>query len=940
MDESVGREAAPQQASPLAAVPGASAELLAGLLTSIPDIVFFKDGSGAYLGCNPEFERFVGREAREIVGSTDRELFGEEVGRQFREEDRAMLALGGPRHNEEWITYPDGSEALVDTFKAPLRDSDGRLAGLVGVSRDITARKRAELETQRQARLQELLVGLSSTYISLPLDAVEDAISASLREFGEFVGADRVYVFELDLVAGTASNTHEWCAAGIETQIEVLQDVPVEGFGDWLAAHRLGEKVVIPDVQMLPPGQMRAVLEPQGIKSLLAVPMMLDGECAGFVGFDSVRRRHTYTESEQRLLSVFGSMLAGVRRRQRAEAELRRTADSLAQRESYLTAIIENQPGLVWLKDTESRFLAVNRAFAESCGLGDPEAVAGKNDLDVWPEDLAEAYRADDARVIAGGCPIVVEEPILDKGEKRWFETFKTPVAGGAGTVIGTTGYSRDITGRKRAEEELLVVNRRLERAVAQANSLAVDAQAATMAKSRFLAHMSHEIRTPLTAILGYAQLLQGDSELTTRQKDRVAIINRSGEHLLALLSDILELSKVESGTQHLDEAPFDLHAMLDDVALVFRVRAEAAGLTFAADGARDVPRYVSADQTKLRQILTNLLGNAVRLTAEGEVRLCVSSSPDPAGRSLLLVLVSDTGPGIAPAEMEDLFTPFEQGHAGRQEGSGTGLGLAISRQFARIMGGDLTAASELGSGSTFRLEVPFAAASEPLGAADHDSRRVLRLDDGQGRCSVLVADGDKDGRALLADLLGGVGFDVVAASDGQQLLSALERRRPRLVIAADSLPGLGTVEVVRAVREAAQGDRLGVIVLAAGATDEARDAAIAAGADGFMAKPFRSAELLQRVRLATGVRYLYAGVEPAPAAHTPSALLQETVSNLPQPVKKAVRDAAVRARHADLLALAARVGETHEAAGEELRALLAGFDYGALLALLGEEGE
>jgi PAS domain S-box-containing protein len=563
-DESVGREAAPQQTSPLAAVPGASAELLAGLLTSIPDIVFFKDGSGAYLGCNPEFERFVGREAREIVGSTDRELFGEEVGRQFREEDRAMLALGGPRHNEEWITYPDGSEALVDTFKAPLRDSDGRLVGLLGVSRDITERKRAELELQQQSRLQELLVGLSSTYISLPLDAVEDVIRSSLRELGEFVGADRVYVFELDFVAGTASNTHEWCASGIEPQMEVLQDIPVDGFGDWLAVHRRGEKMVIPNVQALPPGEMRDVLEKQGIVSLLAVPMMVDGECAGFVGFDSVRCRHTYTESEQHLLSVFGSMLADVRRRQQAEAELRRTADSLAQRESYLTAIIENQPGLVWLKDTESRFLAVNRAFAASCGQGAPDNVTGKTDLDVWPEDLAKAYRADDARVIAGGRPIAVEEPIFDKGVKRWFETFKTPVSDATGEVIGTTGYSRDITGRKRAEEELLDVNRRLEQAVAKANRLQTEAERYSRGLEGVVREKVEElVDAQMATIFALARLAEHRDDDTGRHLERVGSACR-------LLGETLRRSDPATGAL---DAPYveNLHhaAPLHDIGKV-----------------------------------------------------------------------------------------------------------------------------------------------------------------------------------------------------------------------------------------------------------------------------------------------------------------------------------------------------------------------------------
>ena len=1036
----------------------AAAGLLSGLLMSIPDIVFFKDTQGVYLGCNAEFARFVGRDAAAVVGRTDRELFGDEVAEAFLENDRLVVEGGEPRHNEEWIDYPDGTRALVDTFKAPLRDADGAVAGLVGVSRDITERRRADEALWRQSRLRELLTELSSTYIDLPLDAVEAAIDDSLRQLGEFVGADRVYVFEYDWHENTASNTHEWCAEGIEPAIDDLQEVPVGELVEWVETHRRGETMYVPDVQALPPARLREILEPQGILSLLAVPLLSGGQCLGFVGFDSVRVRHHYSQSEQLLLSVFGRMLAGVRQRKRAEEVLRESSDRLALatraggvgvwdldlrsgelhwddqmfalygvareefgaayedwerhlhpddhdrvveaftaavrgeaeydtefrivrpdgavrivralalvqrdvtraparvtgtnwditaakemeqalrlRESYLTAIIENQPGLVWLKDADSRFLAVNQAFAESCGQDVPENVVGKTDYDVWPPALAESYRADDVRTMEGGVGLVVEEPVAHKGQKLWFETFKTPVTDEDGRVVGTAGYSRDVTGRKLAEERLHAVNRQLQDAVAHANTLAVEAQAATTAKSRFVAHMSHEIRTPLNAIIGFAQLLAGDAALTAQQKERVDIITRSGEHLLALLSDVLELSKLDSGSQRLDEVSFDLWKLLDDLALVFRARAEAGGVDFVLEGLDDVPRFVVADQSKLRQILTNLLGNAVRLTTCGCVRLSVSMVGQQGARPMLHAAIEDTGPGIAPDEIEALFAPFEQTSSGRLQGTGSGLGLTISRQFAWIMGGDLTVKSVVGVGSVFRLTVPVGAGSGEGLAPDKGLPARVRLAPGQGECRLLVVDGDADGRRLLEELFGEAGFVVACAGDWAAAQDELRRRPPALVVLADSLPDRDVAGAVQAL----SGDREGpaVLVLAAEATGENRDILLAAGAAAFVTKPFRAAELFRSVQGLTGVRYDQGGAGEAaePPAAPPRALSREQLAALPPQLRQELRDAAVRARHARLLELAAQVAAADPAAGERIDELLAVFDYPALLRLLDE---
>jgi PAS domain S-box-containing protein len=296
--------------------------LLSNLLDSIPDIVFFKDIEGVYLGCNPLFEEFLGRPREKIIGYTDYDLLPKEVADAFRKNDRVMMAQNKARHNEEWITYPDGRRILIDTLKAPLVASDGRVTGMLGVSRDITGRKQAEEALVQQSFLQKILMDIATTYINLPLEEVDQAIQTALRDLGEFVEADRAYIFDYNFNVGICANTFEWCRDGIIPQLEALQAVPLAELPDWVATHRRGDAVYYPDVAALPSGGVRDILEPQQIKSLLTIPLTHGDDCLGFVGFDSVRQHHVYSEKERILLKLFAQMLTNIQLRRQNEAAL------------------------------------------------------------------------------------------------------------------------------------------------------------------------------------------------------------------------------------------------------------------------------------------------------------------------------------------------------------------------------------------------------------------------------------------------------------------------------------------------------------------------------------------------------------------------------------------------------------------------------------------
>ena len=298
----------------------------------------------------------------------------------------------------------------------------------------------------------------------------------------------------------------------------------------------------------------------------------------------------------------------------------------------------------------------------------------------------------------------------------------------------GVFAAARDVTERKRYEQSLQQANR---------------------AKSVFLANMSHEIRTPMNAILGFSQLMLRDQDLTPRQCQYLGTINRSGEHLLALINDILEMSKIEAGRTTLNPSTFDLPVLLKDLEMMFRVRTDEKKLSFSVEMIGDVPQYIVTDINKLRQVFINVLGNAVKFTEQGGIGLRVRADREGATGPFLRVEIEDTGPGISPDDQDKLFRHFEQTKTGQQAGTGTGLGLAISREFVRLMGGDITVSSQVGKGSVFVIHLPLKEGEAQAVQAKDKPRHVLRLQPGQATCRVLIADDIEDNRQLLAQLLG-----------------------------------------------------------------------------------------------------------------------------------------------------------------------------------------
>ena len=551
-----------------------------------------------------------------------------------------------------------------------------------------------------------------------------------------------------------------------------------------------------------------------------------------------------------------------------------RTAE-LRQQARYLRTLIDMLPMWAWLKDTGSRYLAANQATARACGT-EVDLMVGRTDAQLWPAAQAEHYVREDEQIMASVRGTTVEEQITVDGQHVWMESYKAPVIDEDGTVLGTVGVSRDISDRKAADAAR-------EAALAEARRLARQ-------RSDFLAQMSHELRTPLNGILGFAQILQRDKPLTERQGRGLRIIEESGQHLLTLINDVLDLARIDAAKLELHPTEIGLPGFLRGVSDIVCLKAEEKGLLFEYRPAPGLPSTVRADERRLRQVLLNLLSNAIKFTDSGHVRLQVAATAAAPGTddglhasARLRFEVQDTGIGMDEAQRARLFEPFEQLAGAARRESGAGLGLAISRQLVRLMGGDIQVHSEPGQGSTFSFDLDMLAA---WGEAPGAPRRGQPIGYEGHRRKVLIVDDVAPNRTMLSDALSILGFDVFCAADGREGVEIAAQRQPGLVVMDLAMPGMEGFEATRRIRGMVGLDQVPIIATSASATPEMEARSRSAGADTFIGKPIDQTVLLEAIGTLLNLKWMYEEPVAADAAGSPA---QEEELMPPPPEEMAV---------------------------------------------------
>ncbi|AFZ09070.1 multi-sensor hybrid histidine kinase [Oscillatoria nigro-viridis PCC 7112] len=546
-----------------------------------------------------------------------------------------------------------------------------------------------------------------------------------------------------------------------------------------------------------------------------------------------------------------GQMLVGgvgidVTRQHQAETALQLS-------EERLKLALEASGDGLWDWNVETGKVYLNSYYQEMLGYKPGELVM---DMNVWeqmihPDDQFWVFESLNSHLQNSSVKYAFDYRVRCKsGEWKWIANYGKVVACDEhGKPLRMIGTHKDISDRKQKE---LALQYAMEAA-----------EAANLAKSTFLANMSHELRTPLNVILGFAQVMAHDSSLTPNQKKDLQTIRRSGDHLLSLINDVLDLSKIESGHCTVEESGLDLIALLHSLRNMLAERASSKGLDLCVEIGPEVPQFMLVDAQKLRQVLLNLLSNAIKFTDRGSITLQVSFEANGTGaltatRPILQFVIADTGVGIASVELDTIFDAFVQAQAGKRSTGGTGLGLTISRKLLELMGGKISVSSTLGQGSTFTFTLPVSPISGVNVTPEENNRFVIGLAPNQPHHRILVVDDRAENRLLMVRLLTQLGLEVKEATNGKQAVQIWQEWQPDLTWMDIRMPVLDGYEATKQIRAMEDGQNSIIIALTAQASQSDRTLALAAGCNDYISKPFREQTLFLKMAEYLGLEYIY----------------------------------------------------------------------------------
>ena len=816
------------------------------LLNSIPDPVFVKDEQSRYLVVNDAFCAFTGYGREALINNTMYDFYPKDEADVFREIDIAVFRTGGSIDNEEKITDAEGRVSIIATRKTIAEGPSGKQL-LIGVIRDITSLKNTTAELQESQQLLQLVMDtIPQTLFWKDRNSIYLGVN---QAFAEDAGFE-----DPSIIAGKSDFDMPW------TKEEA----------DWYRAcdQRVMENNR-PELHILET-QMRA----DGKRTWLdtnKVPLHdPDGNVIGILGTyeDITEQKEAQAALERQVVKerLLSEITAAIRQSLDTEEIFRTTIEQVGEAFKVCRCVIYvhylgPEPQL----SPVSEYLAVEMPSALSQPIvlvkhphikqmltQDRAMIFQEAELSAASPESPSIWNAMQIQSMIGIRTSYLDAPngvlmLHQCDRQRHWSPDEIELLESVAAQVGIA----------LAQAQLLKQEQEQRQALEKAKQVAI---AASRAKSEFLASMSHELRTPLNAILGFSQLMQRDQSLSSQQQDNLSTINRSGEHLLTLINDILEMSKIEAGRTTLTLTDLHLQQFLQSLQAMMQLKAQSKNLslTFAYDAG--LPTYIKTDEGKLRQILINLLGNAIKFTDKGHVQLRVSvllnpESPPQSSRRRLRFSIQDSGSGIAPEEHELLFQAFAQTEAGRVSKQGTGLGLPISHKFAQMMNGDITVTSQVGQGSTFDCDIEVQVI-ESLSQQNQLPRKVIGLHPKQSRYRMLVVDDHLENRNLLMQLLQSVGFETRFAENGAIAVALTESWKPDLVWMDLRMPVMDGLEATRQIKKNVHAPP--VIALTANAFHENREQALAAGCDDFMSKPFREMDIWAMVDRHLQVQYIY----------------------------------------------------------------------------------
>lgn len=727
------------------------------------------------------------------------------------------------------ITEPDLLSAIATSAKRHGRTFEQEATSILKTA---TQHPCDTVEEDLEESLKELraihdigLLANSSLDVKLVLTRIMEGTMAALE-------APVGMIFERNIHTGQL----QWMAQkGLSKDfVKNYEDRPIqpgEGLTGQIA--ETGQPIYIREDSSADPRIARAVTAEENLNSFIGVPILADGTVV------AVMNILTYPPQwlEKKALSFIESVATYVGTTIR-NARLHTDYLEAEKKLHLLFHAIEQSPATVMVTDIDGTIEYTNPKTLRTTGYSSNELI-GHNVNIIQACTQREAFFKELWDTINSGKSWRGELCNRKKdGGSYWEAASITPVKDATGTITNFIKVSEDITHLKRLEEEL-------------ENAKKV-AESANEAKSHFLTNMSHELRTPLTAIMGFAGLLKRDPALAESQLEALDIIEHSGEHLLMLVNDLLDIARIESDKLKLLSSNFNLHALLNDAAKTFRLRADSKGIIFTHTISPDIPTMVTGDETRIRQILINLLGNAIKFTQQGKVDLKVYLSSQG-----ICFQVSDTGPGISPEDLNKIFLSFHQAPDHQDLTEGTGLGLAISKKLADLMGGTIRVNSTLGKGSDFYLELQLPEVEGDTAFWEAETKPIANY---KGpRRTILIADDATQVRALMVKLLTRYGFQVAEASNGQECIEQVKKIKPDAILMDIVMPGLDGLEATRQIRQLDLGGSRPVI-LAVTAKAFSEDVANChhAGCDDFLSKPVKIDKLLDKLAKLLELEWTY----------------------------------------------------------------------------------
>ncbi|MEG4055474.1 MULTISPECIES: AAA family ATPase [unclassified Microcoleus] len=744
--------------------------------------------------------------------------------------------------------------------------------------------------------------------------------------------------------------------------IKVLPSIPIENCPKLCAAvinyvARTQENLVLNDATREGQFTNEHYIKIRQPKSILCAALMNQGQLAAIVYLENNLTTQAFTPDRLEVLQLLSGQAAIALTNAKLYAEVK-------ERENRLTQFIDAMPIGVAVHDTTGQITYANQTahqlsaiptipeantekLAEACQL----YLAGTNEL--YPTAQIPIVRS-----LAGENVKVDDIEFRRHDRVVSLEVSSTPIVDETGKINYAIATFQDITDRKQAEKVLADYNRTLEQQVSDRTlelqreiierQRAEDAaQEANRAKSTFLANMSHELRTPLNAILGFSQLLNRSSNLLQEQQEHLGIITRSGEHLLGLINQVLDLSKIEAGRTTLNETNFDLHRLLDDIENMFQLPAENKGLQLLVERMSDVPQYVRTDEIKLRQILINLLSNAIKFTSEGGIYVKIKKQNFA---QQICFEVEDTGAGIDVSELDKLFEAFVQTKTGEESQQGTGLGLTIARSFVQLMGGEMTVSSRAGGGTIFKFDIKVNAVESADRQREQPTRRVIAIAPNQPRYRILIADDAFDNRQLLLKLLSAIGFEVYEAKNGREVIEKWEQYSPHLIFMDMRMPVMDGYEATKQIKAKAssrsplvnggggiESQATAIVAITSSSFEEEKAFVLSTGCDDFIRKPFREANIFDALHKHIGVQFVFEELNAAPSftENEVNVLTKTAFSELPTELVANLQQAISNLDVEQMQTVISQIREINQPLARASAACIKNFQYEQLLNLI-----